>query len=507
MSKNKLENISTWFLVIIISGILALFIINSIAFTGYNGLDNEEIILFKKDNILFNIIGFIFICIIYYLLYRLITLVAKSIKMVYIIGAFMIVSLLIGVYWVRHIYSMPVSDSLEVSNTAVNIRNGNYEDFGKGGYISVHPNQLGLLTLVRVVYKFCGINNWYAFQYLNVIAVPLIILSGTGIAYELMKDRRVVILTMLMLFMFSPLYFYTSYTYNDELSLCLMMLSVWFYCIFIRKERIHYAIVAGIFMAVATTLRQNMLIPAIGTFIVIVILSITRKKCNYFVSMVVMVFLCVIVSFANKNLYKKYYSSDTTKISSIAHIPMGQREGMLGPGWYNFYIDELLNETDGDIKKQREKIALDIRQRSEYFLNNPKYMIEFYTAKINSQWNVPLYQGLAMNVQFEREREGFVKDVYADSIQRKCVEEYANIFHLIVMSMSLLYIIYLKKKREGLEKWLISVIFFGGFLFSIMWEAKSRYVFPYFVLLIPYAACGLNLMYLIIEKQLAKIKK
>ncbi len=52
MSKNKLENISTWFLVIIISGILASFIINSITFTGYNGLDNEEIILFKKDNIL-----------------------------------------------------------------------------------------------------------------------------------------------------------------------------------------------------------------------------------------------------------------------------------------------------------------------------------------------------------------------------------------------------------------------------------------------------------------------
>lgn len=98
MSKNKLENISIWFLVIIISGILASFIINSITFTGYNGLDNEEIILFKKDNILFNIIGYIFICIIYYLLYRLITLVAKRIKMVYIIGAFMIVSLLIGVY-------------------------------------------------------------------------------------------------------------------------------------------------------------------------------------------------------------------------------------------------------------------------------------------------------------------------------------------------------------------------------------------------------------------------
>lgn len=99
--------------------------------------------------------------------------------MKFIIASFMVVSLLMGIYWIRHIYSVPVSDSLSVSNTAINIRDGNYEDFGKNGYISVHPNQLGLLTLMRIVYKIFGQNNWYAFQYLNAISVPLIILSGT----------------------------------------------------------------------------------------------------------------------------------------------------------------------------------------------------------------------------------------------------------------------------------------------------------------------------------------
>ena len=36
---------------------------------------------------------------------------------------------------------------------------------------------------------------------------------------------------------------------------------------------------------------------------------------------------------------------------------------------------------------------------------------------------------------------------------------------------------------------LISAI--GGFLFSILWEAQCRYVFPYYVFLILYAPMGL----------------
>ena len=32
---------------------------------------------------------------------------------------------------------------------------------------------------------------------------------------------------------------------------------------------------------------------------------------------------------------------------------------------------------------------------------------------------------------------------------------------------------------------------FGGILFTMLWEAKSRYVFPYLLLLLPYAAAGM----------------
>lgn len=49
---------------------------------------------------------------------------------------------------------------------------------------------------------------------------------------------------------------------------------------------------------------------------------------------------------------------------------------------------------------------------------------------------------------------------------------------------------------------LLPLIFFGGALYHLIFEAKSQYVFPYIVLLIPVAAAGLCAL----EEQIRKIQ-
>ena len=58
-----------------------------------------------------------------------------------------------------------------------------------------------------------------------------------------------------------------------------------------------------------------------------------------------------------------------------------------------------------------------------------------------------------------------------------------------------------KKKKEILM--IIPVAFIGGTLFHMIWEAKSRYVFPYFVFLIPLAAYGL----IIVRNKITEYRK
>mgnify|MGYP003375389639 FL=1 len=44
------------------------------------------------------------------------------------------------------------------------------------------------------------------------------------------------------------------------------------------------------------------------------------------------------------------------------------------------------------------------------------------------------------------------------------------------------------RKNLSLEVILLLTIFVGGFTFHLLWEAKSRYIIPYIVVLIPLAS-------------------
>ena len=49
-----------------------------------------------------------------------------------------------------------------------------------------------------------------------------------------------------------------------------------------------------------------------------------------------------------------------------------------------------------------------------------------------------------------------------------------------------------KKEKRPLEWYVLLTAVIGGVLFHELWEAKSRYVFPYFLMMIPMAAEGLS---------------
>ena len=60
----------------------------------------------------------------------------------------------------------------------------------------------------------------------------------------------------------------------------------------------------------------------------------------------------------------------------------------------------------------------------------------------------------------------------------------------------------LRDRRRNTLCLLLPLIFFGGALYHLIFEAKSQYAFPYIVLLIPVAAAGLCAL----EAQIRKIQ-
>ena len=63
-------------------------------------------------------------------------------------------------------------------------------------------------------------------------------------------------------------------------------------------------------------------------------------------------------------------------------------------------------------------------------------------------------------------------------------------------------------KRNDIERLLLIVTFIGGLVFHfVLWETKAIYVLPYYFLLLPYTAIGINKLFENIQILLSRLKK
>ena len=75
-----------------------------------------------------------------------------------------------------------------------------------------------------------------------------------------------------------------------------------------------------------------------------------------------------------------------------------------------------------------------------------------------------------------------------------------NQFQQLIFFGMLLSLFELWRRRE-MESSLLPLIILGGLLYHLLFEAKSQYALPYFVLMIPMAAFGFGWFFYRIENR------
>ncbi len=156
-------------------------------------------------------------------------------------------------------------------------------------------------------------------------------------------------------------------------------------------------------------------------------------------------------------------------------------------GWYN---DKVLFNRQLQTKEEYNN---SFKQRATYLLSNPKYMLKFYNEKIVSMWTENTYMSIANNENLYNKYEKIEnkeKELKIEKFEYP-LAVYQKAIILLIFSCSLITII-LKKDKLSSQEILLLLIFMGGFLFHIIWEAKSRYIIPYIVTLIPLASISLE---------------
>ena len=150
----------------------------------------------------------------------------------------------------------------------------------------------------------------------------------------------------------------------------------------------------------------------------------------------------------------------------------------------------------------------DLRKRIVTFLKNPLYAGHFFFQKVYSTWTEPTFQSIWTGPnRWERNQETFTPLLQSLYEGRSAYRIFHFLMSLLLWTLYTTAAIYLFHLLRNIQPdfpstQLAGAIFLiGGFLFHLIWETKSQYVYMYILLLTPYAAQGFEILLSYLDKR------
>lgn len=485
----------------------ALLVFFSLIMTGYVPLDlSTELIFFRQDNILMNCLWLVVALVLLGCIYALVQKFKHRINTRIIAIGTAICAMLISMFWVSGANVLPDADQWNVSYYANMFNMGDFSGFEKGKYIATCPHQLGIVTLLRMIYSIMGPDRFLGFRMISVISVGIIVYVGYEIVRKLSGENTFAEITYLLLAVLCfPLYVYTLFIYGEVPSTAVLFIASWL--LLSCLERFHWGKGIGLMICagLSVQLRQNSLVVLMGFIVVILVKLIQKFEWKRLVIGAAIPLGILAGNLVIDGIYHEHYQEDAAAIPNLLYIAMGTNWEEQNPGWFSGYNYDVFFENDCDAEAASKVAKEDLKEFIAYCLDNPGYALEFYEQKFIAQWNEPMYHSLAMNCKVnEGEPQNPIIASFYFGDLRIFTEEFMNIYQLLIYGAVLYWLVSNFKKNNKIEVHVMLVGIFGGFLFSLLWEAKTRYVFPYFVMMLPYAAMGVERIIVGIRRGLKK---
>ena len=424
-----------------------------------------------------------------------------------------VIAFALGLFYVCKNPYYPVGDQINTTAFAAYCREGNFSMLSPGGYVGMYQQQKGLGILYEILFALFGNFNYRPAKILHVVWWIFTILAGYGFL-KLNTDRPVfrMLYCVMMLGCF-PFLFYLPYIYGDVLSISFGTILFYGVAAYEHSGQKRYIALASFAAGLAVLARKNTWIILIAVVVYALLSSLKKRKLQYLLAGTAILLTAALSVKAVDVVYevRSGYPSGVG-IPSILWVAMGLQETEGRAGVYNRYQQTTFADCDFQQESATQQGKIYIRERLEEFSQDPGKAFSFFKNKLEGQWIEPMYAALETTESFE---EGTVlspvlESLYYGALGRiiwNLTNYYQSILYLAgLMALVMLGILWWKKKDVPTSLWLPWIAVFGGFLFSIMWEAKSRYVFPYCVFMILYAPEGLYQMGLLLCK-LPKLRK
>ncbi|MCM1534960.1 MAG: glycosyltransferase family 39 protein [Clostridium sp.] len=414
-----------------------------------------------------------------------------------------------GFQWILSADRAPAADQFYVCHEVNNFMQGTYLALEKGYYCELYPQQLGLIALLELIFSIAGPNNYFAFEIISALSAAGIAFLGYRILREITKDFAVGICYCLLMTGCLPMIFYTSYVYGEITGAFFSFLAVFFALRYKNQKKHRLFYLSGILLSfsMAFLIRKNSLILMLAFCLTALLWSFKEKDRKMLVTALLAIILPSLAFFGIQQMYEMRSGIEKSSgIPASAWISMGLEEHDGRFGWYygsrgkDAYTESGYNREIADAVCKQE-----IKDRLQYFINRPSYAIHFFKQKQLSQWNEPLYQAYHFSQNYSEDSVP-LEDSFLFWLEEHftLLLDICDKLQLILYLGMLLYFIFAVKKDSDMLQHILPVMIIGGFLFSMVWEAKARYIFAYYLAMFPMAVIGYRQFFLTCIQKLKK---
>lgn len=456
--------------------------------------------------------------------------------------------LALGCFFILFGKTTPSADAMSVYGAAELLASGDTSVIHPTeSYFSYYPQQVGLMAFLEVLFRIWNLFGLHlpAYHFLKGIYVLLLCMAvffQYKYVHLLCQNDLADCFYLLLTGANIPLIMYSSFLYGEIPSFAAFSAGMYFLLLFLRLLREHSEktfrirstfCLSLLFFTLSTMLRKNTLILIIAVCLVVLLEWVRTRRHILLVFTITCALLASVILPATQKFYE-YRAQNTLSsgVTAMSYFAMGMQESSRANGWYNGFNFNTYQESGMNSETANEISRQAIRERMEYFKSNPEYALSFYTDKHLSQWADGSYASRQATISNAGGRHPLLQSLYEGDFSR-CYIDYCNHYQNILYLGALLFCIaqcfpnfsrltvkaadhgtaqaisseHQKKNlpMTGLPIFIGFIGVIGGFLFHILWEANSRYIFVYSLLLIPYAAQGLSLLTLLpIRKRISQ---
>ncbi len=495
------------FISLILTGILWL---SAALFTSYSADMESQLVLFKQDFLPLSLLGVI----VFLLLFFGVTSFAASrpdkrkrillcLVCMWITG--------VGLALILFGKTVPAADSMAVFSLGEEMAKGNMSVIHPtDSYISYYPQQIGLVAFYEILIRLWNLlpltqRAYPAIQALYVLLASVIVYFQYKTVHLLWENDRADCIYLLLAGANVPLIMYTSFVYGEIPSFAALSAGIFGFLRLLKgishPDTVTHPktdLFCSLFMlTLGVLLRKNSLIILIAILLVALLEGMKKRSGT----LLVFALLCTVLASCSLPLVEKIYehragNTISSGVPAISYFAMGMQESSRAEGWYNgfnfnTYRDSGMNT---EITAQLSREA--IHSRLADFSANPGYALHFYGHKFISQWCDGTYACRQATYATDGSRHTALESLYSGELS-SCLIAYCNTYQNIIYLGVLIFCILSLKRRSDLGiliQYLGLIGVLGGFLFHMIWEANSRYIFHYGLLLLPYAAFGLEVL-------------